>query len=87
MTGEFPHKGPVTRKMFPFDDVIMVSANKQAIKNNIFLFFRVNPGAIRRQNCKRYDNEDFREYKYLHCEKNLYIFTCYSSEYQKTVMS
>ena len=22
-TGEFPHKGPVTRKMFPFDDVIM----------------------------------------------------------------
>ena len=23
MTGEVPHKGPVTRKMFPFDDVIM----------------------------------------------------------------
>ena len=23
VTGEFPHKGPVTRKMFPFDDVIM----------------------------------------------------------------
>ena len=23
-TGEFPHKGPVTRKMFPFDDVIML---------------------------------------------------------------
>ena len=22
-TGEFPRKGPVTRKMFPFDDVIM----------------------------------------------------------------
>ena len=22
VTGEFPHKGPVTRKMFPFDDVI-----------------------------------------------------------------
>ena len=22
-TGEFPHKWPVTRKMFPFDDVIM----------------------------------------------------------------
>ena len=22
-TAEFPHKGPVTRKMFPFDDVIM----------------------------------------------------------------
>ena len=21
--GNFPHKGPVTRKMFPFDDVIM----------------------------------------------------------------
>ena len=23
LTGEFPHKWPVTRKMFPFDDVIM----------------------------------------------------------------
>ena len=23
VTGEFPHKGPVTRKMFPFDDVII----------------------------------------------------------------
>ena len=23
VTGEFPHKRPVTRKMFPFDDVIM----------------------------------------------------------------
>ena len=25
MTGEFPHKWPVTWKMFPFDDVIMLS--------------------------------------------------------------
>ena len=25
VTGEFPHKWPVTRKMFPFDDVIMSS--------------------------------------------------------------
>ena len=24
VTGEFPHKGPVTRKMFPFDDVIPI---------------------------------------------------------------
>ena len=24
-TGEFPHKWPVTRKMFPFDDVTMIS--------------------------------------------------------------
>ena len=24
-TGEFPHKGPVTQKMFPFDDVIMTT--------------------------------------------------------------
>ena len=23
VTGGFPHKGPVTRKMFPFDDVVM----------------------------------------------------------------
>ena len=26
ITGEFPHKGPVTRKIFPFDDVIMYLA-------------------------------------------------------------
>ena len=25
VTGGFPHKGPVTRKTFPFDDVIMVT--------------------------------------------------------------
>ena len=25
-TSGFPHKWPVTRKMFPFDDVIMISA-------------------------------------------------------------
>ena len=30
--GEFPHKGPITRKMFPFDDVIM----------NMNHYFRVN---------------------------------------------
>ena len=24
VTDEFPHKGPVTRKMFPFDDVVMI---------------------------------------------------------------
>ena len=27
VTGEFPHMGAVTRKMFPFDDVIMESAS------------------------------------------------------------
>ena len=29
----FPHKEPVTRKMFPFDDVIMSSALHLSIKN------------------------------------------------------
>ena len=35
-----PHKGPVTRKMFPFDDVIMKSgrsSNPQASKNTVLL--------------------------------------------------
>ena len=39
-----PHKGPVTRKMFPFDDVIMVfCAHKHVIQPYIFadFFFRV----------------------------------------------
>ena len=28
VTGEFPHKWPVTRKMFPFDGVIMIMFNQ-----------------------------------------------------------
>ena len=34
-----PHKGPVTRKMFPFDDVIMAPGQERKIKKlylNIF---------------------------------------------------
>ena len=27
VTGEFPHKWPVARKMFPFDDAIMIHVN------------------------------------------------------------
>ena len=33
VTGEFPHKGPVTRKMFPFDDVIMAWAHINQVMN------------------------------------------------------
>ena len=29
VTGEFPHKGPVTRKIITFDDVIMYDVYKQ----------------------------------------------------------
>ena len=36
-----PHKGPVTRKMFPLDDVIM---SRKCLKLTIF-FSSVNPGA------------------------------------------
>ena len=32
---DFPHKGPVTRKMFPFDDVIMVSVLSGYIVNSV----------------------------------------------------
>ena len=31
VTGEYPHKGTVTRKMFPFDDVIMLNSNDRQI--------------------------------------------------------
>ena len=37
LTGEFPHKGPVTRKMFPFDDVIM-SHNHYEVGNEMNCF-------------------------------------------------
>ena len=30
-----PHKGPVTRKMFPFDDVIMAPGQEQKLKGYI----------------------------------------------------
>ena len=41
-----PHKGPVTRKMFPFDDVIMflVEVSPLSYKNNIFKVYTA-PGA------------------------------------------
>ena len=32
-----PHKWPVTRKMFPFDDVIMMSGNVECIKDRLCL--------------------------------------------------
>ena len=32
MTGEFPHKGPVTRKIFPFNDIIMSTNTLKASK-------------------------------------------------------
>ena len=36
-TGEFAHKWPVTRKMFPFDDVIMFSIDLHVITLPIYL--------------------------------------------------
>ena len=38
----FPHKWPVTRKMFPFDDVIMISGDVDGIKRDISPRWRVN---------------------------------------------
>ena len=32
-----PHKGPATRKMFPFDDVIMVPPSNCAVANRIYV--------------------------------------------------
>ena len=33
-----PHKGPVTRKMFPFVDVIMASTDKPVLSDNFFCY-------------------------------------------------
>ena len=35
VTGESPHKWPVTRKMFPFDEVIMINAAKRVFNVRI----------------------------------------------------
>ena len=38
-TGDSPHKGPVTRKMFPFDDVIMsISVNGRQVSSPFAYF-------------------------------------------------
>ena len=38
----FPHKGPVTRKMFQFDDVIMITATKlNADKHVLVLYYEI----------------------------------------------
>ena len=37
-----PHKWPVTRKMFPFDDVIMVWITAEGNKENIIVFISVS---------------------------------------------
>ena len=42
-----PHKGPVTRKMFPFDDVIIIYVNSNRSSRKISIFKR--PLAILRQ--------------------------------------
>ena len=34
-----PHKGPETRKMFPFDDVIMLGVDKAELTVPLFVFF------------------------------------------------
>ena len=34
VTGEFPHKGPVTRKKLPFYDVIMINSGRHVLMNN-----------------------------------------------------
>ena len=31
-----PHKWPVTRKMFPFDDVIMLASHYYGVRDNIY---------------------------------------------------
>ena len=35
ITGDFPHNGPVTQKMFPFDDVIMNYQYRFEICSNV----------------------------------------------------
>ena len=40
-TGDSPHKGPVTRKMFPFDDVIMNPSEAEA---ELFRRNQINQG-------------------------------------------
>ena len=51
----FPHKGPVTRKMFPFDDVIMItgslcgSNHKGPVMRSfdMFVFLTISPSIIK----------------------------------------
>ena len=53
VTGEFPHKGLMTRKKFPFDDVTMFFINKVVVN---FVFDQVLPGHITIRRCSLIHN-------------------------------
>ena len=46
MTGGFPYKGPVTRKMFPFDDFIMIHCLMNQIDRSICRYTTVHHNTI-----------------------------------------
>ena len=72
VTGVSPHKGPATRKMFPFDDVIMGTQCLKQLKNyhgvdfrfGVTLCFRISP--INHSHLRFHtmdgEDEDFRRY-------------------------
>ena len=45
--GDFPHKGPVTRKMFPFDDVIMTKLINWTVSTVRKMAWKLNTGNSR----------------------------------------
>ena len=42
-----PHKGPVTRKMFPFDDVVMIGSGRKGRKGQVIASAKVDPDLCR----------------------------------------
>ena len=61
MTGEFPHKGPVTRKMFPFDDTVVIYAS--LVSENICVRVNLVTGGMVNANSR---SKGFR----VHWKKN-----------------
>ena len=42
-----PHKGPVTRKIFPFDDVVMIGSSRKGRKGQVIASAKVDPDLCR----------------------------------------
>ena len=53
--GNSPHKGPVTRKMFPFDDVIMSSPNINHNDGVVFYIYSLHNDVKSHESVQQFD--------------------------------
>ena len=65
-----PHKCPVTRKMFPFDDVIMKLPRTSCCFSLLHSVCQIHKGCCRKINIDNAITNETRTYMYLYCPYN-----------------